>query len=41
MHRTMRLCAQVVQLKGIVMLFCDGEPLGDIACTASITGLRE
>jgi len=34
-------CAQAAQLKGIVMIFCDGEPLGDIAYTASITGLRE
>jgi hypothetical protein len=41
MHRTMRLYAQAVQLKGIVMIFCDGEPLGVIAYTASIAGLRE
>jgi hypothetical protein len=41
MHRTTRLRAQAVQVKGIVMIFCDGEPLGDIACTTLITGLRE
>ena len=28
-------------LKGIVMIFCDGKPLGVIAYTASIAGLRE
>jgi hypothetical protein len=38
MHRTMRPCAQAAQLKGIVMILCDGEPLGDIAYAASITG---
>jgi hypothetical protein len=41
MHRAMRLCARAVQLEGIVMSFCDAEPLGDIACTALITGLRK
>jgi hypothetical protein len=41
MHRTMRPCAQAVRLTGIVMIFCDLEPFGDIACTASIIGLRE
>jgi hypothetical protein len=29
LHRTMRLCAQAVQLTGIVMILCDWEPLGN------------
>jgi hypothetical protein len=28
MYRIMRLCAQAVQLKGIVMILCDWDPLG-------------
>jgi hypothetical protein len=41
MPRTVRLCAQAVQLTGIVMIFCDWELLADISCTASITRLRK
>ena len=41
MHRVMGLCATVVQPKGIVIIFCDWELLGDISYIASISGLRE
>ena len=41
MHRTMSLCARAVQAKGIVIIFCDWELLGDISYIASVSGLRE
>lgn len=41
MHRAMTLTARAVQLKGIVIIFCDWELLPDIGYIASICGLRE
>jgi hypothetical protein len=41
MHRTLEMCARVVQPKGIVICFGDWELLGDLSYLCSITGLRE